>query len=73
MSKPKLEVSEVFVLEVHYITEEARDPDYEGAVTALCDLKNGLGDDEIPRQATLSSAVRSEVTCPHCLRHMEGS
>lgn len=43
------------------------DPEYEGAV-ALCDYKNGL---EHPlRDATISSIIRSEVTCPDCLKYL---
>lgn len=51
----------------HYLPEAAQDPDYEG-LAALCDIEAGL--DEMPRQTTLATAIRAEVTCPDCLALM---
>lgn len=49
---------------IHFMIEEAQDLEYQG-VTALCDYDAGLT--ESPRHYTLTSTIRSEVTCPDCL------
>lgn len=47
---------------VHYLWNT--DPEFDG-MSALCDHVAGL--DETPRQATLSDARKSAVTCSDCL------
>lgn len=53
----------------HYLAEEARDPEWDGAI-ALCDLRAGLVDPIDLPAVTLASVVRAEVTCPDCITHL---